>query len=510
MAHDPDDRKRQVVPRWRPYRVAARLNVLSEPRRETRDVPKPSPGEVEEIVAGWQLHKTPLYAAELVDIALLTGLSEAATDAARFLLSSVEGGSASSEMAKAVLALTDSATPSEEPLVLDVFQRHRRIAAARRDLHRFPRDPVRWVDMARDYSTLGQNTAAKRALRRALALAPDSRFVLRAASRFFLHMGDPEEAHRLIHRSDRTKADPWLLAAEVVAADKAGRSSRWLKLAERIVTSSMFEPRHISELAGALGTIEHEHGSRRRTRKFFEQALLDPTENTLAQAGWIERHSSMQMSDTPRHVPRAFEADAWEHLLGGRFQDSLEMSRKWLIDEPFATRAALFGSWLASTALDDILSATELAYAAKQANPSDPRPVAQLVFCYATQNRLSDAEAELNLLSVLLRHNEHADEDWDVLNAANRGLISFRRGDTEQGRQHYERAIQLATARKKKQLAAGALIYLVREECRANPAAADQLIARARPVLDAWPSFLRPAYEQLLQRASLEAHRRIG
>ena len=158
-------------------------------------------------------------------------------------------------------------------------------------------------------------------------------------------------------RSPHTRHDPWLSAAEIVAAQFSDQTSGLIKTGRGLVTSGRIAPRHISELASAIGTCEFMAGDRKRLRKMLDFALEDPTENTVAQAGWVSRQmSSVEVSPTLLEVPRAFEARAWESVKYGEFDASVALARDWFADEPFATRSVLFGSWLASTGLGDFRS----------------------------------------------------------------------------------------------------------------------------------------------------------
>ena len=173
-----------------------------------------------------------------------------------------------------------------------------------------PRDPLAYLDLARRYAALGQMERAEAALRGALALAPDSRFVLRSASRFFVHARDPARAQDLLRRSPRTRTDPWLVAAEISAATVANQTSRLIKLGRDFVTRRSLPPLHLSELAGALGTLEMGDGNNKAARKLFTQAMTAPTDNSLAQAQWAL--PKLGLTDLPdaHSIPRAFEAEA--------------------------------------------------------------------------------------------------------------------------------------------------------------------------------------------------------
>src|SRR5262249_14991627 len=158
------------------------------------------------------------------------------------------------------------------------------------DLRTAPRTPLFWTELARWYASLGQRDPADHAMRVALELSPSHRFVPRSAARLSLHLDDPERAHSLLRRAERTQTDPWLLAAEIAIAPLAGERSRWMKHGRRVVESQRFHPTAVSELASALATEAFMAGSGRDARRLFECSLELPTENAVAQAAWAARH----------------------------------------------------------------------------------------------------------------------------------------------------------------------------------------------------------------------------
>ena len=198
MSQPIDDSKRHVVPRWRPFGVSAGLSELDAFRKTAVLAAKPSPEEVHEAVQQWRRHRTPFHAADVVDIALLLDDPSVGTGAAEFLLS--EGGSElSTHVARSLLTPVSLLQP-EPQIDLEPADKYRRIAVAKRRLVLAPYDAITWIDIAREYSALGQYRPAMRAITSALSLAPDDRFVLRSASRFFLHLRDPEQARDILRR----------------------------------------------------------------------------------------------------------------------------------------------------------------------------------------------------------------------------------------------------------------------------------------------------------------------
>jgi tetratricopeptide (TPR) repeat protein len=172
-------------------------------------------------------------------------------------------------------------------------------------------------------------------------------------------------------------------------------------------------------------------------------------------------------------------------------------------------RPALFGSWVAATALGDHDTAAAFAQEALNANPGDARAIAQLAYCYASNDRLDEAETKLDELAVVVRRQggDHTSGAWDVYTAADRGLIAFRRGNLLEGRRQYLRAIEIATDRKLRETAAIAILHYVAEEACSHPAEAARYLAEGRRALDAIDAVVRPAYERILDRA---LHRALG
>lgn len=502
MSSNFKDSNRQAVPRWRPFKIAAELELMEPVRSSMRTVPEPRPGELEEIANDFASNRTLIHAADLVDAALVAERPDIGRNAAEFIIDN-EPARVSARLAAALLGKQRPALAATTPPALSNSDRYVRIAQFRRVLRITPHDVIKWVDLAREYATLGQNEAALQALRIAINLAPQNRFVLRAANRFFLHIGEFGKAHDIVRRAATVETDPWILAAEIASAEIAERQSRFVKTAQRLLQNKNIAPRHLSELASVVGTLEHGHGDRAKVRKLFAVALADPTENAVAQAGWVSRHMpAFEIPAEKLNVPRAFEAKAWEHFLDGRARAATDLSREWLRDEPFATRPALFGSWVASTAIGDFPTAIEFAEAARFSNPGEPSPMAQLVFCYATQARFEEARQLLKALPDAIR--EHPDsmsqDEWEIFREANLGLIAFRGNDVETGRSHYNMAIAKAVESGKRQMASNAFMYFLREEARVDRSAAEQYLPEAKRIVDNMPLSIRPAYARLLER----------
>ena len=231
----------------------------------------------------------------------------------------------------------------------------------------------------------------------------------------------------------------------------------------------------------------------RKVRRYFRQALVDPTENAVAQAGWLARHMpEFELPPESLHVPRAFEAQSWQAAVDEDYGRAVELSWEWLKDEPYSSRSALFGSWIASMATADLYEAERIVEAARLANPDDPRLLAQLFYCRASRGEVDAAESVLPRLETAIENDEghRRPEEWEVMLHADRGLLAYRRGHVAEGRRLYDAALRVAKSNKLREAHSLALLNYVREEARSNPAAPVN-IEELRRAVDVFPRATR-------------------
>lgn len=468
MAQRVDDSHRRVVPRWWSVPVASSLGQLGTViATQEPSLPSPEPGELDELRRDWERYPSAVYAASLIDAALAFDQHAIAADAAEWVIRN--GGVSDVSLRLAKVLLSTDLRPPEVATEVTLRERWKAVAEHRRRLRLYPRDSLRWVELARHYSALGQIESARKALTIGVSLAPNSRYVLRSASRFHLHAHDPEQAHRVLLNAPAVGSDPWLMAAEIVAAEARGATSRLIKSGTAAVHSGRFEALSVSELASALGTLEFKSGHKKNTRRLFARAMEDPTENTLAQAEWVSRHSANFCPPDPGlDVPRASEAHAWQALAAEDYNAAVDHSFGWLRDEPFASRPALMGSWIAAVALEDYGAALRFVDSALVANPEDVRLVIQQVYCLASSDRVEEAAARMPLLEAAAARGDgtYTAAGWEALLNADRGLLAYRRGSVEEGRAAYHEAIEVASSNRLSEAAASALINFAREEAR--------------------------------------------
>ena len=464
MSSPVDDPIRRIVPRWRPWRETARLGLLAPSRPQKARVDGRS-SELDEVELEWKQNKTLGHAGDFMGIAISSGFSRRALEAAQFVIRLSRSPRAARDLAQKIVGGDEAEPVLLPPQPMTDSGRHEGVRALKAHLKICPRDALTWMDLARHYTIVGQQRSAMRPVEIALALAPNSRFVVLSASRFYLTLGDVEKAHATLLRCARVKYDPWMLAAELAVAHILSKTSGLIKVARRTVKAADLGMFHVSELACAIGTLEAEAGSRKAVRRLFAVGLADPTENAVAQAAWVSRSThGLQLGSARCAVARQYEARAWNELLSSRWQESIDGANMWLLDEPFSSRPAKFGSWVAQVTTGDFYTASRFARAGLTVEPDDPLLLNNLTVCLAN---LGDMEGARKVFERIRPQAAVALSEATYL--ATQGLLRYRFGEAETGRSLYQRAVLSAKTQREQ---VWAWLYYAREEYRIDREAA--------------------------------------
>jgi Flp pilus assembly protein TadD len=467
---------RRVIPRWRDFATTASLGELGALR--PNPTPEPPKADLAEAKETWATIRTPLAAGDLLMAALVesdwSSLLEAATYLSR---EDVVAPAFTKEIARHALewattersfplvSLSATNAPIFNPAVIGIV---------RRTLAHYPESPIHWVELALGFAIIGKAEKARRAMVTALHLAPDDRFVLRCAMRFFLHSEDFDMADMILARSPRTISDSWLLSAHLAVAAIKEESPKFYKQARNMFAAQSITPFHLSELGSALATDEMTSGNDRRAKKLFKQALVEPTENSLAQALWAKTHIVLEHQNALLELPRSFEANARFLYQAEKWEHALEATQAWQNDEPFSARPAILGSFLAISSQEDFAKGEQIARIGLHANPDDPTLLNNLAFAQASADKANDAMATLGRVPRALLTPEQ-----EIVLMATEGVIQFRSGDPEGGRTKYREAMDVARAKKLPSLLVRAAIHLAREELRCNASTAQEAISEA-------------------------------
>lgn len=430
MIPSPTTQQRLMVPRWRSLRLTNQSRELAVPRKV--DPGRRFSKELTKRIGNWRRSPENLIAsAELVEAALVEGEDREAIGAAKSILE-VPNRATNLVEQQAVQLLRRLRLENEIP---DGFATYLTSVRWKRHTREHPRDAIGWVELALVQTKRGGTHNAQRSIQVALQLAPNNRHVLRSASRFYLHYGDPERAHDILLRAESTKSDPWLIASEIAIARLARRRPHFHKRGLSLLESQMV-PREVTELAGSLATDELLEGSRKKARKFFKQSVTDPNGNALAQAEWASPHlgTELLLESQLQSVAEPFEARTLHEEREEHFDNVIVEATNWSEIEPYSIRPFEYAS-LSATIIEKYAEAVELADRGLQIRPHAPSLLNNRAFALALLGEYEKAAACLGSIS------EAADPAVRFVKHANMGLIALGQGKKEQGVAEYEASI---------------------------------------------------------------------
>ena len=319
------------------------------------------------------------------------------------------------------------------------------IRIRRAQIRENPRNALGWLDISRAYASIGMHTQAVFAMNIALGIQPEHRLVLRSATRLFVNLGDLERAHEILTRNARTISDPWLVASELAVANIRDKTPKYIKVARKMAESGKYRPEYITELLGALGTVYFMEGRVRQSRRKFRESLEAPTENAVAQAEWANWHlPTLNLPETKLQLPAAYEVECLRALGEKHWQKSMVECGKWLLDEPFSSHPAILGSFIAIGLIGDPKSAEIYAKIGLQADPRDHALKNNLTVALALQDKLDEADKIFSNNRRLIKGDLNR-----YIHYATSGLLRFRHGDIERGRELYSQAEARAPKEKK-------------------------------------------------------------
>lgn len=457
------DNKRRPLPRWRSASQAAacgELRSADEPVQATAI----SARDFEELLAAWKTDRNVENAADLVATGLVLGRIREAEDAARFL--SREDADAAPlvrQMANQVLgAQTTNTKPAAPEFQLDREVLHASIARSKLRVRAYPRNPIAWMELARCQTVLGQHRAAARAVRVALGLAGENRYVLRSATRFFVHVDEYDRALAVLRRSKSLRTDPWLMSAELSVSMIAGVDPQSYRRAKALVEADDLEPWHTGELHGALGTMALSDRRVGKVGKLFARSLRKPTENAVAQAQWAANTSAaVAVPDAILISGHFYEATALRARAQGEWNQVIHACRGWGAMEPTSARPLVLGAFCAGVALGDGVAMLQFTERLLLGASAEPMVLNNHAVALAYAGRLDDAQATLDTINP-----KSLNERVRVFYEATRGLIAYRRGDRDTGMQLYLKAAELPGAKEDPVVLGQLMWHLLREEAR--------------------------------------------
>jgi tetratricopeptide (TPR) repeat protein len=237
-------------------------------------------------------------------------------------------------------------------------------------------------------------------------------------------------------------------------------------------------------LATAIASLELKSGNSKAARKLFQAALTKPTENSLAQIEWAsERLSGLVINQDKFKIPYSHEARALYSHSAADWSTAVTESESWLSDEPFSSRPAVLGSFIAAEHLENFERSERICRDGLIASPTDTTLLNNLAFALANQGNIEEAQRTLDMISL-----SGVPLATEVCRDATQGFIAFRSGDYLRGRQSYEKAIMKANAGNLVSFQIRAAVHYAREELPVDKDRAalilKTVLSLAKPVRD--------------------------
>jgi tetratricopeptide (TPR) repeat protein len=457
---------RLVIPRWRDFKDTSRSGELSKDRLKfSPSIPNIS---CKKQLDNWNKEKSIGNALELVNSAFVSGELNLAIEAANFILSNCNN-EANPAIKVAKLILNNSILEQDSVFNHNTFDRLEekiklKIQDIRKRLNIYPKNAVLWIDYARWNTIIGKFSKAEKCIKIALTLASDNVFILRCAVRFFIHkskydVGDNDSvlyALRLIRKNEATKHDPWLMATEISLCTYLNKTSSLMKSGFSLIDAKKFSAFSLSELTSAIATVEL-YNDGRKTKKLFSQSLIDPNENSVAQAQWAS--NLIEGLSYNSYNFNSHEANSYHNRTLENWEGAFNEALNWLVDEPFSSSPANHASYLASAIVDNNEMSISICNFGLRSNPNDFSLLNNKAYSQAIENLVEQSEATFNQINT----NKLTDAEKVTFLATN-GLIYYRKGLIEKGNLLYDEAENLAKKQRDEATAFRVKVYKLRSQ----------------------------------------------
>lgn len=434
-----DDSNRQVVPRCLDYLTACSLGLQRIIRKREKDLGKIDISS--ESIREWKESPDIDTAVDILAEAVIVKNFESgeALKAAKYILNYAP------ESSKLIRELANHFL---EPKILDkiysnpvepIDVSYKNIGILKKSVRTYLLNPIAWSDLALCYATLGQNEKAQAAIRVAINLGKNNRFILRSAARCYMHMKDPEKAIAILRKSGLHLYDPWIASAEIAIAESSGIKSSIIAKAKQLVKDDNLTHFSRSELAAGISTLELKEGSEKRAKDFMRQALNEPTENTLAQAEWITTEMGIdipKIAQLGSKIPASYEMQARHQYQKKQFVESLKAAKKWGNFQQLSTRPIVVSTFIAAVCLDDNKEAIDIIEKLLPAQRNEPGIINNYAFSLIKIGKVEDAVKELKKIEKY-----ELPDHQKLVNSATKGLVAFREGKFDEGRELYSKAV---------------------------------------------------------------------
>lgn len=441
--------ERKLIPRWRPIATTPSVELGGGAGRDVKAIDANE--ETSEVLREFSNTPSVQYAIEALYLHRFVRDKTLLIPAANLVLGT-------KGLFRSVYQLAEDIIGNSKPPQKPQDKPKRLIAHYRRAILQNPRNALAHVELARSFASIGVSDKAESHFRIALALAPNNRFVLRAAGRFFVHLGNEERAFKAM--KDAARYDPWVAASRMSIAHLGKlpmpRSREIEALIERVA-----DPRQTSELSAALATAELGAGNLKKAKKLFRASSVAPTDNVVAQLEWVANEHGFSFDESLLRNDLTYEARTARHIRDQEWRRAVENCDLWLDDEPFSLRPAYEASFIAAELLLDYGQAQQFIMRGLTANPNDVVLLNNLAFFEIMQGGYAEGQRLL-----LQARKCQPNDDSLIAIEATEGLLLYRTGQPDAGSLLYEKSILRAKKAGDRRSVQLAFMHLAIEEIK--------------------------------------------
>lgn len=438
---------RHVIPNWRSFERTVRSGELNV-NRVVKSAKVFTEEDLANYYSDWKLNRNIAHAGDYISAAISNGYinNEETLEVANYVLTKAEESTSilldtanliisSNEQIKDGIFKSDHLFEDTHELIKIYSELHR----YKELLRKYPSNAIYYVEMSRLYISLSMYEKAMKQMEYALYLAPTNRYVIRSAVRLYIHQGKNEKAFSLLRKVSKMN-DPWLLAPEISLTMILGKPQNSANKSLHIIESDNYSSFSITELSSSLATLEFEAGNYKKSRKLFGRSLLSPNDNSLAQVQWANNQKLNVLFDNQILLSNFsfYEANAWYEYQNKNYKSALKYADEWSTDLPYAKSPIYFAFHVSNTHLKDFELSERILKKGLSANRMDSGLLNNLAYVYALQNKTEDALQVLSKVNM----NEEMERNTKICLEATRGLIYFRSGFADFGRQCYLKAIE--------------------------------------------------------------------
>ncbi|MBU8882606.1 hypothetical protein KSK37_05850 [Kaistella sp. DKR-2] len=444
--------RRFLVPNWRDFRRTVKIGELGL-LHDSKKLSIDKSG----VLLDWQNNKTIGVAADLINRSFILNdlFSTELQDAIRLVEENILD--ASNPLLSLINQIKDELNPEIESSTkvleknitsIDEFNSifdeklfNKIISKTKNKTKNHLNNAIYWVELARLYTIKGHLHKAEKSMIIALNLASENRFVLRSATRFFIHNGDEERALYYLRKTSNIKNDPWLISAHIASSQLINRFSPFIKNGFKLIESKNLSLFDITELSSSLGSLELENGSFKKAKPLLDISISCPNDNSLAQFEWLSKRDGRLIFNTEDFdkVINPFEAFAYENFKKGNFKKSFYNCIDWFLDIPFSKRPLMFASYIA-TILGEHDKSIMLCMVGLRYDNNEIGFVNNLVYNYCIKNDLVNANKYLTTYLSKNPTNELTNEVKVTLQATI-GLFLLRSQRINEGKKIYKSAL---------------------------------------------------------------------